>query len=162
MTKTDDKKNQKLKKLIEMQAFGRDGIYEFIPQRPPFLMVDEVLDLNIENKKVVCRKKIMPDEWYLTGHFPNNPVMPGVLMVEGMAQAASIIGRALSVEEDGILLFASIDECHFSGMATVNDILTIEAVVTKMRGPLVVGDCCVKKDDQIIADCKLKAFRKIL
>ena len=116
----------------------------------------------VDEKKVVCQKCISSNEWYLAGHFPGNPVMPGVLMVEGMAQAASIIGKALAIEEEGVLLFASIDECKFSGMATVGDILIVEAIVTKIRGQLVIGECCIKKNDQIIAKCNLKAFRKVL
>ena len=155
-------KIEKLKKLIEAKEFDYKGIYEFIPQRPPFLMLDKVLDINVDEKKVVCQKCISSNEWYLAGHFPDNPVMPGVLMVEGMAQAASIIGKALAVEEEGVLLFASIDECKFSGMATVGDILIVEAIVTKIRGQLVIGECYVKKNDQIIAKCNLKAFRKVL
>ena len=153
-------KIQKLKTLILQKSFDYKGIYEFIPQRPPFLMLDKVIDINIENKKVVCQKCISSNEWYLQGHFPSNPVMPGVLMVEGMAQAASIIGKALSVEEKGVLLFASIDECKFLGTATAGDVLTIEAIVEKIKGPLVIGNCCVKKNQEIIARCSLKAFRK--
>ena len=150
----------KLKSLILQKSFDYKGIYEFIPQRPPFLMVDKVLDINIEEKKVICQKSISSNEWYLQGHFPNNPVMPGVLMVEGMAQAASIIGKALSLEEKGVLLFASIDECKFLGTATAGDVLMIEAVVEKIRGPLVIGKCCVENNGAIIAQCNLKAFRK--
>ena len=158
----NETKIQVLKNLINQKSFDYKGIYEFIPQRPPFLMLDKVIDIDIKNQKVVCKKCISSNEWYLSGHFPNNPVMPGVLMVEGMAQAASIIGKALSIEQDGVLLFASIDECKFTDTATVGDVLIVEAVVTKIRGPLVIGECCVKKNEKIIANCKLKAFRKQL
>lgn len=155
-------KVKKLQELIMLKTFDYHGIYEFIPQRPPFLMLDKVVDLDVDNKKVICQKCISSNEWFLVGHFPNNPVMPGVLMVEGMAQAASIIGKAIAIDKEGILLFASIDDCQFLGIATAGDVLTIEAVITKTRGPLVIGECCVKKDDQIIAKCNLKAFRKEL
>jgi len=157
-----DEKDKNLTILIEKQSFDYQGIYSFIPQRPPFLMIDKVINLDIQNKKVVCQKCISSNEWFLDGHFPNSPVMPGVLMVESMAQAASIIGEALTIGVDGTILFAGIDDCSFSGIATAGDILIIESIITKIRGPLIIGDCAVKKDDKIIAKCSLKAFKKKL
>lgn len=158
----NEEKLSKLNKLINEKSFGRDGVCEFIPQREPFLMIDSVIEINVFNKKVICQKHINSDEWYLHGHFPNNPVMPGVLMVESMAQAASIIGEALTLENDGIILFAGIEKCNFHDIATVGDTLIIEAEITNIRGPLIIGNCCVKKNDKIIVDCKLKAFKKAL
>ena len=64
-------KIEKLKKLIEAKEFDYKGIYEFIPQRPPFLMLDKVLDINVDEKKVICQKCISSNEWYLAGHFPD-------------------------------------------------------------------------------------------
>ena len=146
--------------LITQKSFGYNGICRIIPQRPPFLMIDKVINLDIKNKIAICQKCVSANEGFFAGHFPNNPIMPGVLMIEAMAQTASIIGKALMNGKKGTLLFASADNVKFSGIATAGDILTIEAKVTKLRDPLVVGECNVKKQEEIICSCSLKAFRK--
>ena len=146
--------------LISQKSFGYNGICRIIPQRPPFLMIDKVLNLDIKNKTAICQKCVSANEGFFAGHFPGNPVMPGVLMIEAMAQAASIIGKALMNGKKGTLLFASADNVKFNGIATAGDVLTIEAQVTKLRDPLVIGECKVKKQDEIICSCSLKAFRK--
>ena len=159
------KNKEKLKKinqLISKNSFDSDGVCEFIPQRKPFLMIDKVIKIDTANKTVICQKYISSDEWYLSGHFPGNPVMPGVLIVESMAQAASIIGEALTLENDGTILFAGIEKCNFYDIATIGDTLTVEVKITNIRCPLIIGDCCVKKNNKIIADCKLKAFKKAI
>ena len=146
--------------LVNQKSFGYDGICKFIPQRPPFLMIDKVIDIDVEAKKAVCQKCLSANEPFFQGHFPGNPVMPGVLMVEAMAQAASIIGRVLLEDKQAILLFTGANDVKFKGMATVGDVLTITANVTKIRGPLIIGDCEVKKGDEIIATATITAFNK--
>lgn len=157
--------------LIKQKTFGYDGICRIIPQRPPFLMIDKVLELDVEKHIAICQKCIGANEPYLQGHFPNNPVFPGVLMVEAMAQAASIIGKAMMNGKPGILLFASADEIKFLDTATAGDVLIVEAFVSKLRDPVVIGECKVSKkitnkdsndELKVICTCKLKAFRKEL
>ena len=157
--------------LIKQKSFGYEGICRIIPQRPPFLMVDKVLELDVEKHIAVCQKCIGANEPYLAGHFPNNPIFPGVLMIEAMAQTASIIGKAMMNGKEGVLLFASADEVKFLDTATAGDVLIVEAVVSKLRDPLVVGDCKVSKkvineegqeELKTICTCQLKAFRKVI
>src|SRR2546426_9536721 len=77
--------------------FGRDVIEQLIPHRPPFLLVDEILELE-PGKRVVGRREIRADDWWFPGHFPERPVMPGVLTIEAIAQAGA--GAGLAAEAD--------------------------------------------------------------
>ena len=167
--KMEDKKQNKedenvamVNELIKKKTFGYEDVCKIIPQRPPFLMIDKVLNLDVEKKSVICQKVLSANEGFFIGHFPNRPVMPGVLMIEAMAQASSIIGKALMNGKRGVLLFAEVDNVKFSGSATVGDVLIVEAYVDKIRDPLVVGRGVVKKGDEVICKCDLKAFRKEL
>ncbi len=158
----DKKKINELKELIEKGKFDYRGIQKFIPQREPFLMLDSVLNIDVKNKQIICQKCISVNEWYLAGHFPDIHIMPGVLLIESMAQAASIIGEALTIEKDGTILFLGIENCDFISTATAGDVLKIFAKITKIKGPMIIGECEIKKEDKTIACCKLKAFKKII
>ena len=68
---------------------SRAEIEEILPHRDPFLLIDEVVELE-PGHRVVARKRVRPDEWYLAGHFPGRPIMPGVLIVEAMAQTGAV------------------------------------------------------------------------
>ena len=147
--------------LAKKRSFGYEDICRLLPQRPPFLMVDRVVELNVDDNFVICEKCISANEWYFQGHFPEHPVMPGVLILEALAQTASILGRFL-VKPDGVLMFAAIDKVKFLDVVLPGDVLQLQVNVVKVHDPLLQGECVARVGDKIVAQCTIKAFRKEL
>jgi 3-hydroxyacyl-[acyl-carrier-protein] dehydratase len=131
-------------------VLGRDEIEAILPHREPFLLIDEVLELE-PGKRVVARKTVRPDEWYLAGHFPGRPVMPGVLIVEAMAQTGAV--AVLSQEENRgrLALFAGIDDVRFKRIVEPGDKLVFECTLEAVRGPVGKGKATAKVDGQLAA-----------
>src|ERR671933_2105376 len=115
--------------------FGRTEIEQILPHRPPFLLIDEVVELE-PGARVVARKEVRADEWYLAGHFPDRPIMPGVLMVEALAQAGAV--AVLSEEENRgkLALFAGIDDVRFKRIVEPGDELELVCELEAVRGPI--------------------------
>jgi len=114
---------------------GREEIEAILPHRDPFLLLDEVVELE-PGKRVVARKKVRDDEFWTQGHFPGRPVMPGVLIVEAMAQAGAV--AVLSEEENRgkIALFAGIDGVRFKRIVEPGDELELTCELETVRGPV--------------------------
>ena len=113
--------------------FGRAEIESILPHRDPFLLIDEVVELE-EGKRVVARKTVTEAD--CAGHFPGNPIMPGVKMVEALAQTGAV--AVLSEEENRgrIALFAGIDDVRFKRLVEPGDELTLTCEVESVRGPI--------------------------
>ena len=128
----------------------RAAIETILPHREPFLMIDEVLELE-PGERVVARKLVRADEWYLRGHFPGRPVMPGVLIVEAMAQTGAV--AVLSEEENRgrIALFAGIDDTRFKRIVEPGDELELECRLEQVRGPIGKGRARATVDGQLAA-----------
>ena len=133
-----------------MTTLGREGIEAILPHREPFLLIDEVLELE-PGERVVARKTVRPDEWYLAGHFPGHPIMPGVLIVEAMAQTGAV--AVLSQEENRgrLALFAGIDDVRFKRIVEPGDELVFECTLEAVRGPVGKGKATAKVDGQLAA-----------
>jgi 3-hydroxyacyl-[acyl-carrier-protein] dehydratase len=114
---------------------GRAEIEQILPHRAPFLLIDEVLELT-PGIGAAARKHVDEDEWYLAGHFPGRPVMPGVLIVEALAQTGAV--AVLSEEENRgrIALFAGIDGCRFKRIVEPGDTLDLRCELEQVRGPI--------------------------
>jgi 3-hydroxyacyl-[acyl-carrier-protein] dehydratase len=113
----------------------RTGIQRIIPHREPFLLVDEVVELE-PGARAVGVYRVDPEAWYLRGHFPGNPIMPGVLQVEALAQVGAICGLAHPDHAGRLALFAGIDELRFKRVVRPGDALRLEAAITRLRGPV--------------------------
>ena len=119
----------------------RDQVLELLPHRPPFLLVDEVLE-GEEGVRCVAIRTLKDDDFWFAGHFPGNPVMPGVLVVEALAQTATIATASGGDIAGKIGLFAGIDKVRFKRVVKPGDTLRLEAEIVAVHGP--VGRARVK------------------
>ena len=113
--------------------FGKAEIEQILPHRDPFLLLDEVIELE-PGSRVVARKVVTDAD--CAGHFPGNPIMPGVKMVEALAQAGAV---AVLVQEENrgkLALFAGIDDVRFKRVVRPGDELTLECSLEQVRGPI--------------------------
>jgi 3-hydroxyacyl-[acyl-carrier-protein] dehydratase len=108
-------------------------IMRIIPHRYPFLLIDRVIELE-PGRRVVAIKQVTANEPHFTGHFPDRPIMPGVLMVEALAQAGAVAVLSLPEYRGKLALFAAIDECRFRRTVVPGDTLRLEITVQKLRG----------------------------
>ncbi len=122
---------------------GRTEIEAIIPHREPFLLLDEVIAID-PGVKVVARKRVRDDEWYLAGHFPGRPIMPGVLMVEAMAQAGAVAVLSEETNRGKLALFAGIDDVRFKRSVEPGDELTLTCDFETVRGPIGRGKATAK------------------
>lgn len=107
-------------------------IMALIPHRYPFLMIDRVLELE-PGARAMAEKLVSANEPQFTGHFPDNPVMPGVLIVEALAQAGAVAALSLPEHAGKLVLFAGIDGCRFKRVVRPGDVLRLEVSLEKMR-----------------------------
>jgi 3-hydroxyacyl-[acyl-carrier-protein] dehydratase len=128
----------------------RAAIEAILPHREPFLLIDEVLELE-PGHRVVALKRVRQDEWYLRGHFPGRPVMPGVLIVEAMAQTGAVAVLAEEENRGRIALFAGIDDTRFKRIVEPGDELQLECTLEQVRGPIGKGRARATVDGQLAA-----------
>ena len=110
----------------------RKGIEALIPHRDPFLLIDRIVELD-PGVRCVGEHDFTGEEWYLKGHFPGEPIVPGVMLTESMAQVATVGAMALPDYRDGIGLFAGIEEMRFKRIVRPGDTGRFTAVFEKMR-----------------------------
>jgi 3-hydroxyacyl-[acyl-carrier-protein] dehydratase len=135
---------------VPKAPFGRAEIESILPHRDPFLLLDEVLELE-PGKRVVATREVRADDFWVPGHFPDRAVMPGVLIVEAMAQAGAV---AVLIEEENrgkIAFFAGIDDCRFKRVVSPGDVLTLTCEIDTVRGPIGRGKATAYVGDELAA-----------
>ena len=137
-----------------MNSLTTKQIQEIIPHRHPFLLVDRIEELE-PGKKAVGYKAVTYDESFFKGHFPQEPVMPGVLMVEALAQVGAV--AILSVEENKgkTAYFGSINSCKFKRKVVPGDVIRLECELIKVKGPVGVGKATATVDGKVAVAAEL-------
>jgi len=152
--------------MSEAQAAPETGIsvdfvriMEMIPHRPPFLMIDRVNNL-VADKGAVGIKNVTMTEPHFIGHFPGAPVMPGVLIIEAMAQTAAVlvVYTLGSASEGKLTYFMSVDNCRFRRPVYPGDQLRIEVIKQRNRGPVWKFEGIAKVEDKVVAEAVFAAM----
>ncbi|NJP37404.1 3-hydroxyacyl-ACP dehydratase FabZ [Alkalicoccus luteus] len=131
-----------------------EEIKEIIPHRYPFLLIDRILEVE-EGKRAVGLKNVTANEEFFNGHFPDYPVMPGVLIIEALAQVGAVAILKKEENRGKLAFFAGIDSCRFKGQVKPGDQLELEVEITRLRGPVGKGKAQAKVDGKLVAEAEL-------
>ncbi len=129
-------------------------IMKIIPQRPPILMIDRVEEL-VSGESCVAYKNVCINEPYFEGHFPGNPIMPGVLIVEALAQTGAVAILSKEENKGRNALFGGIDKLRFKKPVLPGDVLKLEVKIIKQKGPIGVGEAVATVDGKVAAKGEL-------
>ncbi|WP_374603330.1 3-hydroxyacyl-ACP dehydratase FabZ [Arenimonas sp.] len=133
-------------------------ILHLLPHRYPFLLIDRVVELDA-HKRIRALKNVTFNEPYFQGHFPGRPVMPGVLVIEAMAQAGGLLTQ-LSLPRDAIgegklFYLVKVDNARFNRMVVPGDQLDIEVVLKRNIRNMALYECCARVDGQVVASAEI-------
>ncbi len=134
---------------------GKNEIKQIIPQREPFLMIDKVEEY-VPGESAIAYKNVDINEWYFKGHFPGNPVMPGVLIIESLAQTGAVAILSMEENKGKNVLFGGIDKMRFRKIAVPGDKLKLEVKIIKRKGPMGIGEAIATVEDKVVAKGELK------
>lgn len=131
-----------------------DAIKEIIPHRYPFLLVDKVIEME-EATRVVGIKNVTINEPFFQGHFPEYPVMPGVLILEALAQVGAIAVLGIEENKGKIGFLAGVDKCRFKRQVKPGDQLRLEVEILRMKGPIGKGKAVATVDGEIACQAEI-------
>ena len=126
-----------------------------LPHRYPFMLVDRVLEMNVEEKTIVGYKNLTFNEPFFQGHFPGEPIMPGVMQLEAMAQISGILLNKMNDKEGQIAYFMSINKAKFRRKVVPGDTLRMEIEVTRLRSNMAVVEGKAYVGDNLASQAEL-------
>ena len=129
-------------------------IMKIIPQRPPFLMIDRVEEY-VPGQSCTAYKNVCINEPHFQGHFPSNPIMPGVLIIEALAQAGAVAILSKEENKGKNALFGGVDKFKFKKQVVPGDVLRLEVKIIKEKGPVGVGEAIAYVGDKVAAKGEL-------
>lgn len=131
-----------------MEGFGIDKIKEIIPHREPFLLLDEVIKME-PGEKILAKKEIKKDEFWVKGHFPNFAVCPGVLIVEMLAQAGAVCVLSLPQNKGKTAFFGGIKNARFKKQIVPGDVVFLDVVMKRLIGDVGIGQAKAIVDEKV-------------
>lgn len=137
-----------------MSLYTAKEIMDIIPHRYPFLLIDTIEELE-PGVRAVGKKCVSVNEPFFQGHFPGNPVMPGVLIMEALAQVGAVAILSQPEWKGRTAYFAGIDKAKFRRKVIPGDVLSLEMEIIKVKGPVGVGKAVAKVDGQVAAQAEL-------
>ena len=133
---------------------NKEEIKNIIPQRDPFLMIDEVEEY-VPGESAIAYKNVNEEEWYFKGHFPGNPIMPGVLIAESLAQTGAVAILSMNENKGKNALFGGIDKMKFKRKVVPGDRLKLEVKIIKQKSSIGIGEAIATVNGEIVAKGEL-------
>lgn len=137
-----------------MSLLSAKEIMEIIPHRQPFMLLDTIEELT-PGVRAVAKKCVSYNEPYFQGHFPGEPVMPGVLIIEALAQAGAVAILSLEENKGKTAYFAAIQSAKFKKKVVPGDVLMLETEIIKQKGPMGIGKATATVDGKVAVQAEL-------
>lgn len=137
-----------------MSVLSTKEIMEIIPHRQPFMLLDTVEELT-PGVRAVAKKCVSYNEPYFQGHFPGEPVMPGVLIIEALAQTGAVTILSLAENRGKTAYFAGINGAKFKKKVVPGDVLMLETEIVRQKGPIGVGKATATVEGKIVAQAEI-------